>query len=84
MHMVDDCSDEAIAVLSAVVLSDPSEHVRSTAVEELAKLADPGAKRTIADYIELFHNPRRLHSRLGRTSPVAFERAIAQEAALAA
>ena len=43
-----------------------------------------GAKRAIAEYIELFYNAQRLHSRLGYVSPAEYERASAWEAALAA
>lgn len=43
ISMADDCGDEAIVVLSGVVVSDPSHLVRSRAVEQLAKLADPRA-----------------------------------------
>ena len=43
-----------------------------------------GAKRAIAEYIELFYNAQRLHSHLGYVSPAEYERASAREAALAA
>ena len=43
-----------------------------------------GAKNAIAEYIELFYNPERLHSRLGYVSPAEYERASTREAALAA
>jgi putative transposase len=36
------------------------------------------ARRDVFDYIELFYNPRRRHSHLGRVSPVAYEEAYFQ------
>ncbi len=44
----------------------------------------PGAKRAIAEYIELFYNPMRLHSHLGYVSPAEYESSSARRAALAA
>jgi putative transposase len=43
-----------------------------------------GARGAIAEYIELFYNSQRLHSRLGYASPAEYERAFAARAALAA
>ena len=43
-----------------------------------------GARGAVAEYIELFYNPQRLHSHLGYISPAEYERASAPNAAMAA
>ena len=44
----------------------------------------PWARRAIAEYIELFYDSQRLHSRLGYVSPSEYEKTSARKAALAA
>ena len=72
-----DCWDNAVAESFLGTFKTELIHQRPWATRA-------GARRAIAEYIELFYNSQRIHSHLGYVSPAEYERVSAREAALAA
>lgn len=72
-----DCHDNAVTEAFFASLKKESLHRRTWATRTQA--ADE-----VASYIEAFYNPVRLHSALGYSSPIDFERRMAEHQTLAA
>lgn len=72
-----DCWDNAVAESFFGTFKSELIYRKAWPTRRAARLA-------IADYIECFYNVRRIHTKLGRTSPAEFERLHKSEVALAA
>jgi putative transposase len=71
------------AFSAVVVTTTPSWRAFFSSVKsEVADRFDSFSKAKMAlfDYVDVFYNQRRRHSRLGRISPAAFERRATQAA----
>ena len=72
MRSVGDCYDNAMAESFFATLE-------CELIERNTFKTRTEAKKKIFEFIEGFYNPRRRHSRLGYLSPVAYEKAIADD-----